>query len=42
MQQHSIVLDNAAIQNPLAKVDIRPALERMFQSLGQGTTTQSQ
>lgn len=42
MQQHPIVLDDAAIQNLLAKVDIRPALARMFQSLGQGTTTQSQ
>lgn len=40
MQQHPIVLDDAAIQKLLGKLDIRSLLERMFKSLGEGSATQ--
>lgn len=40
MQQHPIVLDDAAIQRLLGKLDVQRLLERMFRSLGRGTATQ--
>ncbi|MBN9046347.1 MAG: ornithine cyclodeaminase family protein [Rhizobiales bacterium] len=40
MQQHPIILDDAAIRKLLGKLDIRGLLERMFRSLGEGTATQ--
>ncbi|RRD21729.1 ornithine cyclodeaminase family protein [Brucella pituitosa] len=40
MQQYPIVLDDAAIQGLLDKLDVRSLLERMFRSLGEGTAKQ--
>lgn len=40
MQQYPIVLDDAAIQNLLGKLDIRDILEKMFKALGEGKAAQ--
>ncbi|MGC4123291.1 MAG: hypothetical protein QM765_53730 [Myxococcales bacterium] len=40
MQQHPIILDDAAIRKLLGKLDIRGLLERMFRCSGEGTATQ--